>query len=97
MMEEEEEEEDDTGNKASEREITEGTPDADSPMGDNEDVDQPSSQEVKKEKPEPAEVVSNISNGRRRGRRRVMKKKSVMDEEGYFGKKTPLIIFCISH
>lgn len=34
--------------------------------------------------PEPAETVT-VSNGRRRGRRRVMKKRTVKDEEGYLG------------
>ena len=37
-----------------------------------------------KESPEPAETVT-VSDGRRRGRRRVMKKKTVKDEEGYLG------------
>lgn len=34
--------------------------------------------------PEPAETVT-VTNGRRRGRRRIMKKKTVKDEEGYLG------------
>lgn len=33
---------------------------------------------------EPAPTVT-VQNGRRRGRRRVMKKKTVKDEEGYLG------------
>ena len=40
------------------------------------------SQETKQE--EPKETVT-VENGRRRGRRRVMKKKTVKDEEGYLG------------
>ena len=36
----------------------------------------------KVEEPEPTVTVQN---GRRRGRRRVMKKKTVKDEEGYLG------------
>lgn len=36
---------------------------------------------------EPAETVT-VSNGRRRGRRRIMKKKTVKDAEGYLGKIT---------
>jgi DNA polymerase delta subunit 3 len=35
-------------------------------------------------KPEPEETIT-VSDGRRRGRRRVMKKKTVQDEEGYLG------------
>lgn len=34
---------------------------------------------------EPAEVVSSTGDGRRRGKRRVKKKKTVMDEQGYLG------------
>jgi DNA polymerase delta subunit 3 len=37
------------------------------------------------EPPEPKETME-VSNGRRRGRRRVMKKKTVKDNEGYLGK-----------
>ncbi|KAL7927342.1 DNA polymerase subunit Cdc27 [Trichoderma austrokoningii] len=39
--------------------------------------------EQPKEDKEPAEVVSNSSNGRRRGKRRVMKKKRILDDQGY--------------
>ncbi|CAG7562461.1 unnamed protein product [Fusarium equiseti] len=39
--------------------------------------------EAKIEEKEPAEVVSSTSNGRRRGRRRVMKKKRILDDQGY--------------
>lgn len=39
----------------------------------------------KNQKPEPKEYVE-ISGGRRRGKRRVMKKKTMRDEEGYLGK-----------
>ena len=42
-------------------------------------IDKPASKE------EPKESVT-VENGRRRGRRRVMKKKTVKDEEGYLGK-----------
>lgn len=34
-----------------------------------------------------SETKVTIQNGRRRGRRRVMKKKKVKDEEGYLGKQ----------
>lgn len=44
-------------------------------------------------KPEPEETVT-VSDGRRRGRRRVMKKKTVQDEEGYLGTlKSTKIVF----
>ncbi|KAK2005636.1 hypothetical protein LZ32DRAFT_642282 [Colletotrichum eremochloae] len=33
--------------------------------------------------PEPAEVVSSTGDGRRRGKRRIMKKKQIMDDQGY--------------
>ncbi|KAF5026308.1 hypothetical protein F66182_1600 [Fusarium sp. NRRL 66182] len=39
--------------------------------------------EANKEEKEPAEVVSSVSGGRRRGRRRVMKKKRILDDQGY--------------
>lgn len=35
--------------------------------------------------PEPTEVISSTGDGRRRGKRRVKKKKTVMDEQGYLG------------
>lgn len=34
---------------------------------------------------EPSEAAVTVADGRRRGRRRVMKKKRVRDEEGYMG------------
>ncbi|KAF5560992.1 DNA polymerase delta subunit 3 [Fusarium napiforme] len=39
--------------------------------------------EAKKEESEPAEVISGTGDGRRRGRRRVMKKKRILDDQGY--------------
>jgi DNA polymerase delta subunit 3 len=43
------------------------------------------------EAPEPLEpegdATVTVENGRRRGRRRVMKKKKVKDEDGYLGKQ----------
>ncbi|KAK7431389.1 CDC27 protein [Neonectria magnoliae] len=39
--------------------------------------------EPKKEDKEPAEVVSSTGDGRRRGKRRVMKKKRILDDQGY--------------
>ena len=42
-------------------------------------------------KPAEAEATVTIQGGRRRGRRRVMKKKKVKDEEGYLGKSHCLL------
>jgi DNA polymerase delta subunit 3 len=36
-------------------------------------------------KDEPAEVVTTSANGRRRGKRRITRKKQIMDEQGYLG------------
>jgi DNA polymerase delta subunit 3 len=40
--------------------------------------------------PEPSqtEPTFTVENGRRRGKRRIMKKKKVKDEDGYLGKQT---------
>ncbi|KAJ6443127.1 DNA polymerase subunit Cdc27 [Purpureocillium lavendulum] len=39
--------------------------------------------EEKPEEKEPAEVVSSTGDGRRRGKRRIMKKKRILDDQGY--------------
>ncbi|TFA97480.1 DNA polymerase delta subunit 3 [Trichoderma ghanense] len=44
---------------------------------------EPEPEQQPKEEKEPTEVVSNSSNGRRRGKRRVMKKKRILDDQGY--------------
>ncbi len=44
-------------------------------------------------KEEPKEVISATGDGRRRGKRRVTKKKQVMDEEGYLGESPVTICF----
>ncbi|ROW08048.1 hypothetical protein VPNG_06103 [Cytospora leucostoma] len=54
----------------------------DTPMDEPEE-EAPAPEPEKKEEPEPAEVISSTGNGRRRGKRRVMKKKTVMDDQGY--------------
>jgi len=46
--------------------------------------DEPDTKPEAQKKEEPEETVT-VSDGRRRGRRRVMKKKTVQDEEGYLG------------
>jgi DNA polymerase delta subunit 3 len=40
-----------------------------------------------------AEPSVTVENGRRRGRRRVMKKKKVKDEDGYLGRQTLRTVF----
>lgn len=50
------------------------------------EIEQPEKVETPKvDEPEPEPTVT-VENGRRRGKRRVMKKKTVKDEEGYLGK-----------
>jgi hypothetical protein len=50
---------------------------------------EPEPGEKLEEKKPPAEVVSSIGDGRRRGKKRVMKKKRVLDDEGYMGQSEP--------
>jgi DNA polymerase delta subunit 3 len=71
MMEEEDEEE----NQASEKE---DTPEEEEPM----EEEPPAPEPVKEEE---TEVVTASANGRRRGKRRVMRKKQIMDDQGYLG------------
>ncbi|KAF9881613.1 DNA polymerase subunit cdc27 [Colletotrichum karsti] len=68
MMEEESEEEPEEKEKEPEDEPMEEAPEPEP--------------ETKKE-PEPSEVVASSGDGRRRGKRKVMKKKQIMDEQGY--------------
>lgn len=56
----------------------------DTPMDDAEE-EPPALEPEAKEDTAPAEVVSSTGDGRRRGKRQVMKKKTVMDEQGYLG------------
>lgn len=57
----------------------------DTPMVEAEEPPAPEEAEEKKEVAEPAEVVSSMGDGRRRGKRQIMKKKTVMDDQGYLG------------
>ncbi|KAJ4419389.1 CDC27 protein [Gnomoniopsis sp. IMI 355080] len=50
---------------------------------DDAEAEPPAPEPEAKEDTEPAEVVSSTGDGRRRGKRQVMKKKTVMDEQGY--------------
>ena len=54
---------------------------------DSEPIDLPKSQASP-----PPETTVSVSNGRRRGRRKVMKKKMIKDEEGYLGMFPPTYI-----
>ncbi|KAI1653538.1 DNA polymerase subunit Cdc27 [Daldinia decipiens] len=69
MMEESEEEEDEKAESPTEE-----------PMEEEEEVPSP---EPEPKEEEPAEVVSSTGDGKRRGRRRVTRKKQVMDDKGY--------------
>lgn len=62
----------------------------DTPMEEPEE-EAPAPEPEMKEEPEPAEVISSTGDGRRRGKRRVMKKKTVMDDQGYLGEFLQLI------
>lgn len=48
---------------------------------------EPEPEEPKEKKP--SEVISSSGDGRRRGKRRVMKKKRILDDQGYMGKLSP--------
>lgn len=73
MMEEDEEEDEDEEKEPEDAEMEEPEP-------------EPEPEPVKEEEKEPEEVVSASANGRRRGKRRVMKKKRILDDQGYMGK-----------
>ncbi|KAK0388762.1 hypothetical protein NLU13_5005 [Sarocladium strictum] len=70
MMEEDDEEEEDDDEKEDEE-----MEDAPEP--------EPEPAPVEEKKPEPAEVVASSGDGRRRGKRRVTKKKRILDDQGY--------------
>lgn len=59
----------------------EAIPDKTAEDKDDGAIDKPDSQQAD----EPAKDTVTVENGRRRGRRRVMKKKTVKDEDGYLG------------
>lgn len=64
--------------------------DAATPAADEEKHDEGAIDKVESQpKDEPKDTVT-VENGRRRGRRRVMKKKTVKDEDGYLGELVPL-------
>ncbi|KAL2137437.1 hypothetical protein VTI74DRAFT_58 [Chaetomium olivicolor] len=71
MMEEDEEEGDD------EEKVSEAESPAEEPMEEELPAPEPAKEE------EAAEIVTATTNGRRRGKRRVMRKKQIMDDQGY--------------
>lgn len=79
MMEEEDEEEND------EEEKEEVDP-ADQEMAEAPEPEPEPEPETKEKQAEEPQEVSKTENGRRRGKRRVMKKKRTIDEKGYMGK-----------
>lgn len=79
---EDDEDEDDASEKRAESPVEE-------PM--DETADEPEAPEPAPA--EPAEVVTTSTDGRRRGKRKVMRKKQVMDEQGYLGAISTLLSF----
>ncbi|KAM0348758.1 hypothetical protein ACHAPU_004197 [Fusarium lateritium] len=75
MMEDDDEDEKEESDKESEQ--------ADEEMEEAPEPEPEAEPEAKKEEEEPAEVVSSTGEGRRRGKRRVMKKKRILDDQGY--------------
>lgn len=63
----------------------------DTPM--EEPDEEPPAPEPEEKEPEPAEVISSTGDGRRRGKRRVMKKKTVMDDQGYLGEYIAILLW----
>ncbi|KAM0238948.1 hypothetical protein ACHAP5_008454 [Fusarium lateritium] len=75
MMEDDDEDEKEESDKESEE--------ADEEMEEAPEPEAEPEPESKKEEKEPAETVSSTGDGRRRGKRRVMKKKRILDDQGY--------------
>jgi DNA polymerase delta subunit 3 len=78
MMEDDDEDEKEESDKESEQ--------ADEEMEEAPEPEAELEPESKKEEKEPAEMISSTGDGRRRGKRRVMKKKRILDDQGYMGK-----------
>jgi DNA polymerase delta subunit 3 len=85
MMEDPEDEADEKEDEQSDEEMEEAS--------EPEPEPEPEPEQPKEDK-EPAEVISNSSNGRRRGKRRVMKKKRILDDQGYMGKLLHQVYVC---
>jgi DNA polymerase delta subunit 3 len=78
MMEDDDEDEKEESDRESEQ--------ADEEMEEAPEPEAEPEPESKKEEKEPAEMISSTGDGRRRGKRRVMKKKRILDDQGYMGK-----------
>ena len=74
---------DDDDEEAEEEDAEEERPDSPVEEPAEEPTEEP--QEAAPAKEEPKEIVSASTDGRKRGKRRVMKKKQVMDDQGYLG------------
>ncbi|KAH6952586.1 DNA polymerase subunit Cdc27 [Fusarium avenaceum] len=75
MMEDDDEDEKEESDKESEQ--------ADEEMEEAPEPEAEPEPESQKEEKEPAEMISSTGDGRRRGKRRVMKKKRILDDQGY--------------
>lgn len=58
----------------------------DAPAAEERETEPPQLEKADAPKEDEPEPTVTVENGRRRGKRRVMKKKTVKDEEGYLGK-----------
>lgn len=62
---------------------------ADAPAAEEKPSDAEQPEKIETPNEDEQEPTITVENGRRRGKRRVMKKKTVKDEEGYLGKFFP--------
>ncbi|KYK61990.1 DNA polymerase subunit Cdc27 [Drechmeria coniospora] len=68
---------------AEDEEMDEASEPEPEPEPESKPESEPDSQPKSNEAKEPAEIISSTGDGRRRGRRRVMKKKRILDDQGY--------------
>lgn len=68
----------------------------DAPVEEERDTEDAPIDKLPPSKPVESEATVTVQGGRRRGRRRVLKKKKVKDEDGYLGKLT-LSLFYATH
>lgn len=87
MEEDEDEDEDEEDDESKERGDEEEA--ADQEMEEAPDPE-PEAASQDKQSNEPPEVVASTENGRRRGKRRVMQKKRILDDQGYMGLFPPI-------
>lgn len=82
MMEDDEEDEAEEARSSPDEDPEEPLPDAEATES-KEEGDKPSQEQ---EDSQPSELVSSSGDGRKRGKRKVIKKRQVQDDEGYFGR-----------